>query len=340
MYMIVSDIESWSVIAVGELIRFTNDEWSTIKAHWLELKDLALQGVGATSRRSYSAALDGLRDWYDSTVEPRARFFSKATVQSYRSALEARGLASATINVQLAAIRKLAAECADNNLIAPEMAAGIARVKGMKRLGVRTDNWLTGAQAGKLIGTPDASIVTGKRDRAVLGALIGCGLRRSEVCALTLEHIQQRDGRWAIVDIKGKGGRIRTVPMPSWCKAYMDCWTVAAGITSRYVFRPFNRGGRLCGEQIRNPHSVWAQLSKYTAAIGLPEPTPHDLRRTFAKLAHQGHAALEQIQLSLGHSSIQRTERYLGSGRTSPTRRAIGSRSNCRRPRKLYLQVG
>jgi integrase len=39
---------------------------------------------------------------------------------------------------------------------------------------------------------------------------------------------------------------------------------------------------------------------------------PHDLRRTFAKLAHKGDAPLEQIQLSLGHASIQTTERYLG----------------------------
>jgi integrase len=51
---------------------------------------------------------------------------------------------------------------------------------------------------------------------------------------------------------------------------------------------------------------------RYGAEIGSDRLAPHDLRRTFAKLAHTGHAALEQIQLSLGHASIQTTERYLG----------------------------
>ena len=50
----------------------------------------------------------------------------------------------------------------------------------------------------------------------------------------------------------------------------------------------------------------------YGESIGVPDLAPHDLRRTVAKLAHKGRAALEQIQLSLGHASVQTTERYLG----------------------------
>lgn len=297
---------------MGELIKFEQSEWQQIKAHWPQLKDLALQGVGAASRRSYDAGLDGWLGWYEQAPEPRPRFFSKATVQAFRSELEARGLAPSTINVQLAAIRKLSAECADNGLIPPELAAGIARVKGVKSLGVRTGNWLTSEQAGRLIAAPPAATVTGKRDRAILAVLIGCGLRRSEACNLTVEHIQMRDARWAIVDMKGKGGRIRTVPMPSWAKAYCDSWMTAAGITTGAVFRPVNRGGHVCADRIANPHTLWLCLARYAGQIGIPELAPHDLRRTFAKLAHKGHAALEQIQLSLGHASITTTERYLG----------------------------
>lgn len=55
---------------------------------------------------------------------------------------------------------------------------------------------------------------------------------------LDLEQIQQRDGRWVIPDLVGKGGRIRTVPMPSWCRAAIDAWTSAAGIDAGPVFRP------------------------------------------------------------------------------------------------------
>ncbi len=141
--------------------------------------------------------------------------------------------------------------------------------------------------------------------------MIGCGLRRSEVAALTSDHIQQRDGRWCVVDLHGKGGRVRTVPMPSWAKVAMDEWTVDANISSGLVFRSMNHG-RL-GNSGLDPHNIRQLVRVYGARLGVPQLAPHDLRRTFAKLAHQGKAALEQIQLSLGHSSITTTERYLGT---------------------------
>jgi len=50
----------------------------------------------------------------------------------------------------------------------------------------------------------------------------------------------------------------------------------------------------------------------FSIAMGFGKIAPHDLRRTFAKLAHKGGSALDQIQLSLGHGSIQTTQRYLG----------------------------
>jgi integrase len=60
------------------------------------------------------------------------------------------------------------------------------------------------------------------------------------------------------------------------------------------------------------PQNIMEAVLKYGRSIGVPHLAPHDLRRTFAKLAHKGRAALEQIQLSLGHASIVTTERYLG----------------------------
>src|SRR5450755_5091120 len=131
----------------------------------------------------------------------------------------------------MSAIRKLASEAADNGLIAPEIAAGIARVKSVKSTGVRVGNWLTLRQAQALLSAPDAATVKGLRDRAIIAVLLGCGLRRSEVAALTISHIQQRDGRWCIVDLLGKHGRVRTVPMPAWVKVATDAWTSPAGVT-------------------------------------------------------------------------------------------------------------
>jgi integrase len=69
----------------------------------------------------------------------------------------------------------------------------------------------------------------GKRDRVVLCLLVGWCLRRTELVSVTFEHIQQRDGRWVLTDLVGKGERIRTVPMPAWAKTAVDDRAAAAG---------------------------------------------------------------------------------------------------------------
>jgi integrase len=233
-------------------------------------------------------------------------------VNAWRSALEARGLGSVSINVRITSVRKLAVEAADNGLLAPELAAGIARVKGAKSKGVRVGNWLSLRQAQALLNAPDTTTNKGLRDRAMMAILLGCGLRRSEVAALTLGHIQQRDNRWCIVDLVGKHGRIRTIPMPTWVKGAIDGWTAAAGFSDGPVIRRVNRD-----DQVQEPGMsekvVWQLLQKYAAAAGVPGIAPHDLRRTCAKLCRAAGGELEQIQLLLGHQSVQTTERYLGT---------------------------
>ena len=109
---------------------------------------------------------------------------------------------------------------------------------------------------------------------------------------------------------KGLRGRVRTVPMPSWAKAALDRWATVAQITEGPVLRPLDKAGRI-GPGPLTPQAIFETVAAYGLRIGV-RITPHDLRRTFAKLAHQGRAPLEQIQISLGHASIQTTERYLG----------------------------
>jgi site-specific recombinase XerD len=172
---------------------------------WQKLKALVLDSVSSPiTRRVYNLGLDEFFAWF--ALEPRADF-TKATVAAWRVALEARGLGPVSINVRITAVRKLAVEAADNGLLAPELASGITRVKGVASKGVRLGNWLSGRQAQTLLNAPDATTPKGLRDRAILAVLLGCGLRRSEVAALTVAHVQQRDGRWCIVDLVGKHGR-------------------------------------------------------------------------------------------------------------------------------------
>jgi site-specific recombinase XerD len=277
---------------------------------WHRLKALVLDSVSSPiTRRVYNLGLDEFLAWYGS--EPRPGF-TKATVSAWRVALEARGLGSVSINVRITAVRKLAVEAADNGLLAPELAAGIARVKGAKSKGVRVGNWLSIRQAQTLLNAPDITTKKGLRDRAMLAILLGCGLRRSEVAALTLKHIQQRDNRWCIVDLVGKHGRVRTIPMPTWVKVAIDAWTSAAALAEGHVLRPVNRADQVQGEHMTEK-VVWQLLQPYATAAGVPGIAPHDLRRSCAKMCRAAGGELEQIQLLLGHASVQTTERYLGT---------------------------
>jgi site-specific recombinase XerD len=275
---------------------------------WTRIKSLVLDSVTSPhSKRAYERALDAFERW---CAETGAAGFTKATVQAYRAALEAAGLAASSINVRLSAIRKLAAEAADNGLLAPEAAAAVSRVRGAKRHGVRAGNWLTLDQTERLLNLPDAKTNKGLRDRALLALLTGCGLRRQELAALTIADIQQRDGRWCLVDLTGKGNRVRTLPVPSWAKAAVDRWLAAAGFSEGPVLGRLDKADRVVGQGM-SAQSIYDVVSAYGRELGAPL-APHDVRRTFAKLAYKGQARLDQIQISLGHASIQTTERYLG----------------------------
>ena len=260
------------------------------------------------SRRVYQYAIEQFIAWYCS--EPRLAF-NRIVVLRYRMFLEGRALAANTINQQLAAVRRLAYEAADAGLLSPELAAGIARVKGVKQLGHRSGNWLSLDQSSEVLKHACGDSLRAKRDYAMLAMLLGCGLRRSELVRLEADEIQTRQDHWAIVDLVGKGRRVRTVPIPQWVKQALDRWITAAGITDGKIFRAVSKRGRVWGKGI-SQNLVWCVVRNRCKSVGLEHIAPHDLRRTCAKLCHSGGGELEQIQFLLGHASVQTTERYLG----------------------------
>jgi integrase len=161
-----------------------------------------------------------------------------------------------------------------------------------------------------LLQAPDATTVKEKRDRAILATLIGCALRRGELVGLTVADLQQRDGRAVFVDISGKGGRVRTVPVPDWVEAALRAWLQSAGITEGRIFPGVSRWGSVVGEKLSTT-AVLGIVAEYAALLSL-QLSPHDQRRTCAKLCRLSGGALEQIQFLLGHASVRTTERYLG----------------------------
>src|ERR1700681_3009645 len=120
--------------------------------------------AAASSQESYGHAIEEFIGWYCS--EPRLAF-NRTVVLRYRFFLEQKNLAPATINVRLAAVRRLAYEASDTGLLSPDLAAGIRRVKGAKRLGVRIGNWLTINQSRTLMQKPALETLRGKRPCAI-----------------------------------------------------------------------------------------------------------------------------------------------------------------------------
>src|SRR6266536_3481907 len=217
-------------------------------------KNAVLDSLGAaSSQESYGHAIDEFIGWYCS--EPRLSF-NRTVVLRYRFFLEQNNLAPSTINVRLAAVRRLAYEAADTGLLSPELAAGIRRVKGAKRLGARIGNWLTAEQGKTLLQSSGSDTLRGKRDRAILSVLLGCGLRRAELVALSVQDLQIREDHWVFADLIGKGKHIRTVPVPGSVKTALDDWTANANITGGNIFRRVNKNGVVWGDEI-SPKAIW-----------------------------------------------------------------------------------
>lgn len=222
----------------------------------------------ADARRGYRHAIDEFVAWYCS--EPRLSF-SKGVVLRYRNDLESRRLAPGTINLRLGAVRRLAYEAADSGLLSPDLAAGIRRVRGVKKLGVRLGNWLTPEQSYRLSHAPDVE------------RLMNTG--RSS-------------------DLNGKAVRMRTIPMPKWVKALLDDWIQAANLTLGKLFRGVSKNGKALGTGLTEK-AVRHVVRDYAGKAGIEKLAPHDLRRTCARLCHAAGGELEQIQLLLCHVSIE-----------------------------------
>src|ERR1700722_1546349 len=196
------------------------------------------------AQRGYRHAIDEFVDWYCS--EPRLAF-NRIVVLRYLSYLEARQLASGTINLRLGAVRRRAYEAADCGLLSSDLAAGIRRVRGVKKLGVRLGNWLTAEQGHALWQAANCQRVKGKRDRALLALLLACGPRRHEAVNLRLHHLQQREDHW-LLSICWQRRTYPNGPIPDWGVAELNEWLKSAETNRGRIFRKVNKIGHVWGD--------------------------------------------------------------------------------------------
>ena len=274
-----------------------------------KLRSWVLQAVSSVhTKRNYAKALDEVFD----LCANRSQGISRALLMDYRASMIEKGLSASTINVRLAAVRKLVGEARRNGILDAEQASQMADVPNVRLQGRRMGNWLTREQAKELLGVPDRSSLKGKRDYCILALLVGCALRRRELANLKVDEIQLREGRWVIADLSGKGGRVRTVAIPLWVKQAVNAWMTAAAVEDGKLLRSVTKAGKVKRDHL-NDGAIWSVVESSAKEIGILRFGAHDLRRTCAKLCRKNGGDLEQIKFLLGHSSIQTTERYLGS---------------------------
>lgn len=275
-----------------------------------ELRRILIRALDTSeSRRAYVKAFDDLAEMMRSS----GRMLSRDLLMDYRRAMLDRGLDAGTVNLRLAGIRRMLREAKANGYASSEEVERILEgVANVKKRGQRTGRWLTPEQARALLAVPDPATMRGKRDRVILWVLLTCALRREELASLRIENIEQRDGRWVFVDLRGKGNKLRTVAIPAHTREVIREWTEAAGITTGPLLRRLSKSGRLL-EEGYSGMAIWKVVGRAARAIGLEHLAPHDLRRTCARLCRKNGAGLEQVQKLLGHESILTTQIYLGA---------------------------
>jgi len=326
---------SWNA-EIMELALLTPELRNADPAESLELPPAILrllEGVERSltsdnSRRAYRTSLLQFFAWCG--ANPGSATFSRIAVLQYRDTLiggvretsegSQRILSSATVNLRLAAVRALAQEAADQGLLDQAEAAAIRRVRGERVSGSRMGMWISKQELDRILLTPDRATLRGKRDYALLAVLFSTGIRRRELVDLSVSTVQQRDGQWGLIDLRGKGRKVRSVSLPLWVKDAVFEWLQASQIVQGALFRSITRHGRI-GVANLSDEAVKLLLTRYALPHNLGSFRPHDARRTCARLCRAANASLEDIQEMLGHASIQTTERYLG--RTAGFKRAI-----------------
>jgi len=216
-----------------------------------------------SGQRSYDRAITDFVDWYCS--EPRLAF-NRTVVLRYRNYLEQKQYAATTINLRLAAVRRVAFEAADSGLLSPELAAGIRRVKGVRRIGVRVGNWLTAEQAKRLLAVADrAAGQEGLRHDRDAGRMRTASRRVAWPSGCL--HLVAR-GALGYRRPPGQSWAHPYRPNPIMGEGAIDEWKEAGGITEGSLFRSINKTGRVWGTGM-TPKVLWEVVRAAAKRAGI-----------------------------------------------------------------------
>lgn len=301
------------VTSVAAHDRLTSAEFQDLATMPPELEWFA-NITNANTRRAYKRDVEDFADFVGLARPEDMRLVTRAHILAWRHQLENGGLAGSTIRRKLAAISTLFGYLTDQNAIDTNPVSGVKRPVSRMKEGASPA--LSAEQSRRLLDTPDADTLKGKRDRAILATLLFHGLRRAELCALKVGDRQQRQGV-PHLRIEGKGGKIRYLPARpeaiQWITAYLDAAGHGDDLKGA-LFRPIRNRvtGRL--DQPIHPQGIYKIVGSYAKAAGITKDVPgfctHSLRATAATLALDNGADIAKVQTWLDHVSPVTTGMY------------------------------
>jgi site-specific recombinase XerD len=271
------------------------------------------QNLGpATTRKAYREDIAQFITFAGIGGPDELRLVKRPHVIAWRQDLEARGLAPSTIRRKLAAVSSLF------NALCEENAVLDNPVRGVRRPPVETQEGKTPAlsdqQAYRLLQIPPSDTLKGLRDRAILAILLYQGLRRAELCALSVGDYCERGG-FKNLRIKGKGGKIRFLPLNPEVVARLEALQLAIGIgrdSKDPLFPRLHKGGKVGAGRL-TPDGIYVSVVKFwagKAGVLIEGFGPHSLRATAATNALSHESDIARVQEFLGHSNIQTTRMY------------------------------
>ena len=250
------------------------------------------------------ARMIGFRDLRDCAWHEMRRHHVQAVLEMLNEADKA----PATINTYLAALKGVALEAWTLKQIDTDTYQHIRQVRTVRGSRLPTGRALAREEIQRLLlaceRTPGAR---GVRDAAILATLIGCGLRRSEIVALDLQHLIQRDKALRVLG-KGNKERMAYVPEAAWER--LQRWVnEVRGPDDGPLFSRIRRFDNLTGHRLSD-QAIYHILEVRRLEAGVEAFAPHDLRRTFASAILDQGEDIVTVKDAMGHASITTTQRY------------------------------
>jgi len=298
------------------LIRTTQKKRILTADEFLRLADVPAEvewfrNLGnAHTERAYRHAIRDFMNFTGIWRPEEFRVVTRAHVIAWRDDLVRRHLDRSTIRHRLSSLASLFQFLCDKNAVTHNPVKGVKRPKAESNEGKTPA--LSDHQARKLLSKPEKTSLKSMRDWAILATLLYHGLRREELCRLTVKDFNQERRGVAFLVISGKGGKTRYVPLHPIARALILAYLTAAGHggeSESALFRPLPQKRYRGSKKSITPDGVYKLVRDYTARLGF-EIGAHALRATAATNALDHKAEIAKVQEWLGHANISTTRLY------------------------------